>query len=103
MLAVEALGVQGGQQFLFERVGGLGEDAGQVGQFVQELGVVDDGGVVEGGELGLGAGALVVEFGVAGADAGPVGGGGRALVCGELLEFGDEAGLGGVDAGDFGA
>jgi hypothetical protein len=34
LFAVEALDVQGGEQFLFEVVGGLGEDAGQVGQFV---------------------------------------------------------------------
>jgi hypothetical protein len=44
-----------------------------------------------------------VEFGVAGADAGPVGGGGRGAVGGEFFELGDQAGLGGVDAGEFGA
>jgi hypothetical protein len=44
-------------------------------------------------------GALVVQLGVAGADALAVGGGSGRGVGAELLEFGDQAGLGGVDAG----
>jgi hypothetical protein len=38
--AVEALNVHGGQQLLFERVGGFGQDAGQVGQLVQQRRIV---------------------------------------------------------------
>jgi hypothetical protein len=63
----------------------LGEDAGQVGQFAQERGFAGGRGVAQDGELDLGAGALVVEFGVAGADAGPVGGGGWCGVGGEFF------------------
>jgi hypothetical protein len=41
VLAVEALDVQGGEQSLNERFGGVTQDARQVRQFVQESGITD--------------------------------------------------------------
>jgi hypothetical protein len=50
VFAVEALDVEGGQQSFLQRFGCLGQDVGQVGQFVQERGVVVGlGGGLEGG------------------------------------------------------
>ena len=66
--------------------------------------VIVGGGVgLEGCELGFGGGALGVQVGVAGADAGAVGLGGRVGGVGGLFQFGDQAVLGGVDAGQLGA
>ena len=71
--AVEDLDVQGVEQGFDQAGGGVVELAGQVGQFVEQGGVlVLGGGGGEVVELGLGAGVLVVEFGVAGLDALPV-------------------------------
>src|ERR1017187_2352847 len=101
--AVEDLDVQGGEQVLDQGGGGVGEGGGQVGQFVEQGGVLlRGGGGVEGVELGLGGGALVVVFAVAGADAGPVGLGGRAGVGAELFQFGEQPGLGDLDPGQVG-
>lgn len=75
---------------------------GEVGQFVEEGGVVlGFGAVLQVGELVFGGGPLVVPLAVALADAGAVGGGCRAGVGAEFFEFGEQAGLCGVDAGEF--
>jgi hypothetical protein len=101
--AVEDLEVQGGEQVLDQRDGRVGQGGGQVGQFVEQGGIVAGGADgVEGIELGLERSALVVVVAVAGADAFPVGLGGGALVAAELLEFGEEAVLGGGDAVQLG-
>ena len=89
--AVEDLDVQGGEEVLDQGGRGAGNGRGEVGQFVEDGGVFVGGvGGVEGVELGLGGGALVVVFAVAGADAGPVGLGGGAGVGAELFQFGEQ-------------
>jgi hypothetical protein len=86
VFAVQAFDVERGEELFYEVVGGLVEDAGQVGQFVDQAGVVVlAGGGFGVGELDLGAGALVVELGVAGPDALAVGGGGRRGVGAEFF------------------
>src|ERR1017187_10624873 len=101
--AVEDLDVQGGEQVLDQGGRGAGEGRAQVGQFVEQGGVLaGGGGGVEGVELGLGGGALVVVFAVAGADPGPVGLGGGAGVGAELFQFGEQPGLGDLDPGQLG-
>lgn len=74
VVPVEGLAAERGQEGFFDPVGGVGEDAGGVGQQVEQGGiVVGSGGCVQVCELGLGAGALGVQVGGAGADACPVG------------------------------
>jgi hypothetical protein len=76
--AVEDLDVERGQQGFADAGRGVGEQAGNDGQQVQQRQVVVLGAVgLEGCELGFGAGALVVQLGVAGADPGAVRLGGR--------------------------
>jgi hypothetical protein len=71
---VEDLDVQRVDQGFDQGGGGVAELAGHVGQFVEQARVLVRGG---GGDqvvkLGLGVGVLVVKFGVAGADAFPIG------------------------------
>jgi hypothetical protein len=74
VLAVERLDVEGGVDGFLDPIRGAGDDVAGEGQFVQERGVIGaGGGGLGGGEFCFSAGALVVELGIAGADAGPVG------------------------------
>jgi hypothetical protein len=89
VFAEQAFDIERGKELFYEVGGGLVEDAGQVGQFVEQVRVVVLAcGVGQVGELGVGAGALVVELGVAGADALAVGGGGGAGVGAEFFNSG---------------
>lgn len=71
VVPVEGLDVEGGQEGGFDPVGGVGEGGGGDGELVQQLRVVlRHGRGQEGLELGFGSGPFVVQFGVAGPDAG---------------------------------
>jgi len=61
------------------------------------------GGCCQFCEVGLGAGALGVQVGDAGADACPVGLDGGVCRVGGGLKLADQAAFGGLDAGQFGA
>ena len=82
VVPVEALDVEGGVQGLADGGRGLCQQAGGVGEFIQERRVVDGGGGIggEGVELGFDGGVLVVAFGELLADAVAHGAGGGAGV-----------------------
>ena len=102
VLPVEALDVEGGVQGLADHVWGFCKEAGGVGKFVQEGGVVDGRGGAggEGVQLGLDGGVLVA-VGELLADPVAHGAGGGALVIAELLGLGHEPLLRGLDQGEF--
>ena len=101
--AVEDLDVERGQQGFADAGRGVGEQPDDDGQQVEQGQVIiGRGSGLEGFELGFGAGALVVQLGVAGADPGAVRLRGRVARVGRGLQLGDQAVLGGIDAGGAG-
>ena len=104
VVPVEDADVERGEQGFLDPGRGVGEHGAGDGQRVEQvrLAVVRGGGL-ERFELGFGAGALVVQLGVAGADSGPVRLRSRVTRIGRGFQLGDQGALGDVDAAQLGA